>query len=182
MIVGITGRAGAGKSTLAQEIQKPKMFTPHTKGIRIKGFSVALKKSVAAMFGINWELLEDQSFKASSSPLGITWRELLQKFGTEAVRNGMGENFWIDVLMSEYIPNTSKWIIQDVRFDNEAQAIRDRGGIIIRIERDNLIDVGTHASEAGVSEHLVDETWVNNRGIEEIKMEAARLAEYFKTK
>lgn len=36
----------------------------------------------------------------------------------------------------------SKWIISDVRFPNEAKAIKDRGGILIRIERDYVLRGG----------------------------------------
>ena len=52
--------------------------------------------------------------------------------------------------------NQSNWIITDVRFPNEAQAIKDRGGILIRINRDNgtrAIDVNAHLSETALDDY-----------------------------
>ena len=90
----------------------------------------------------------------------LTPRLLLQLLGTECGRQIIHPNIWVNALMSEYngvicskkesndfvlageekiyvkYPN---WIITDVRFSNEAKAIKDRGGILIRIERDYIL-------------------------------------------
>lgn len=81
----------------------------------------------------------------------LTVRKLLQEFGTEVGRE-IHPNFWVNVLFSEYKAKSLKnnpqlnvadysnsefpnWIITDVRFPNELKAIKDRGGITIRINR-----------------------------------------------
>jgi hypothetical protein len=49
-------------------------------------------------------------------------------------------------------------VITDARFDNEAEFIRERGGFIFRIERINNHKKtvhGAHASEQGISAHLI---------------------------
>lgn len=88
-------------------------------------------------------------------------REFLQRLGTEGVRTGLHTNAWVNALFADYKPNLTpmariggnksnkmfpvevnlypKWIITDVRFPNEAQAIKDRRGIVIRIERDECV-------------------------------------------
>ena len=85
----------------------------------------------------------------------LTPRKLLQLLGTDCGRNIINPNIWVNALFADYkaynivkepidgfrkdftvldskYPN---WIITDVRFPNEAQAIKDRGGIVIRVDR-----------------------------------------------
>jgi hypothetical protein len=86
----------------------------------------------------------------------MTVREFMQKLGTDACR-AIHPNFWINALFADYKPwgvfeNTEmwmkehpdknprenmypNWLIPDTRFNNELQAIKDRGGITIRVER-----------------------------------------------
>ena len=67
-------------------------------------------------------------------------RKLMQLIGTDAGRNVIHPDLWVNIVMSKYIPEDelwcNDWIMPDVRKPNEAQAILNRGGIIIRIERD----------------------------------------------
>lgn len=77
----------------------------------------------------------------------LTPRKLLQLLGTEAGRQIIHPNIWVNALFVDYkvekmdfvfgaiYPN---WIITDVRFPNEIQAIKDRGGIVIRVNRPNI--------------------------------------------
>ena len=74
-----------------------------------------------------------------------TYRLLLQELGTEALRNVIHENVWVNSLFSDYkdewdgmntYNNTDKlpkWIITDTRFPNELKAVKDRGGLTINI-------------------------------------------------
>ncbi len=79
-----------------------------------------------------------------------TYRDLLQFIGTQSMRDVIHENIWINALFADYkgdfksgclrtyddsIHNLPNWIITDTRFPNEKQAIEDRGGITIRVER-----------------------------------------------
>lgn len=74
----------------------------------------------------------------------ITPRLLLQLLGTEAGRNIIHPNIWCNALMKDYrdkvdfdksLPPNKNWLITDVRFPNEAKAIKDKGGITIRVNR-----------------------------------------------
>jgi len=60
-----------------------------------------------------------------------------------------------------------RWIIPDVRYNNEAKAIKDRGGIIIKVERDVGI-TDTHASEKGISDEYIDIVIDNNGSMEDL--------------
>ena len=73
----------------------------------------------------------------------LTPRKLLQLLGTECGRQIIHPNIWVNALFANYQIEVKsikevglpKWIITDVRFPNEAQAIKDRGGIVIRVNR-----------------------------------------------
>lgn len=66
---------------------------------------------------------------------GMTIGEMLQKIGTNALRDNFHKNVWINALAIEIQKNPGNYIITDCRFKNEAQAIKDMGGILVRIER-----------------------------------------------
>ena len=65
-----------------------------------------------------------------------TPRWFMQKLGTEAMRKITNPNIWINALFSDYDPTDDPhWIITDTRFPNEFEAVKDRGGITIKVER-----------------------------------------------
>lgn len=176
MIIGLSGYAKSGKDTVAEmikDIQKPDW--------KIKKFSGKLKTIASLLTGIPADKFEDQEFKQSY--LGAEWsypvdipnhgaeewdmsvREFLQRLGTDAVRDGLHTNAWVNALMADYLEEdkveklgdyvsrvtpASKWIITDVRFPNEAHAIKDRGGVIVRIDRPGIAPVNAHPSETAL--------------------------------
>lgn len=107
----------------------------------------------------------------------LTYRKLLQVIGTDALRNVVHENIWVNALMADYhlrqkppqitekgaifsfdsvYPN---WIITDMRFPNELEAVKAKGGITIRVNRDNgtrEIDLNPHPSETALDNHKFD--------------------------
>jgi len=64
----------------------------------------------------------------------MTPRLMLQLLGTEAGRQVIHQNIWVNALFSDY-NKTYNWVITDVRFTNEADVILEKGGIVIRINR-----------------------------------------------
>ena len=91
----------------------------------------------------------------------MTGRLFLQLLGTNAIRDGLHPNSWINALMAEYRPpkmseyNPSKWIVSDTRFENELKAIKDRNGICIKIVRPSLVSTDSHSSETSL-DHITD--------------------------
>ena len=163
MIISITGKIGSGKDTVAQIIQE---CTPYHKW-EVKKWAGKLKVIAELITGIPKEKFEDQDFKYTNLPecwdrqvqsgrykttQSMTVRDLLQLLGTEAMRNGLHENVWVNALMSEYkfthyavgaldteltddmgmYPN---WIITDTRFPNELAAARTKNAITIKVHR-----------------------------------------------
>ena len=91
-------------------------------------------------------------------------RRLLQRMGTEAGRNIHGDDCWIKIAKRKIDTATGNVVITDVRFANEAAAIRSWGGRIVRIERPGVGPVNGHVSEAMPFD--ADETIINDGTIE----------------
>lgn len=116
-----------------------------------------------------------------------TVRDLLQLIGTEAMRDVIHPNVWVNALFADYKPmkigdNVSKftldyksgncfpnWIITDMRFPNELKAIKDRSGITIRVNRPQLIPRDfEHPSETALDNATFDYIINNDGTIEEL--------------
>lgn len=160
-LIGINGYSNSGKDELARSIQK---IDPSYEN---KKFAGKLKQVASILLGEPVESFEDRWFKESvldyswwkvnkdgESPMYV--REFLQILGTEGLRNNLHQNVWVNALFADYRPaklseyNPSNWVISDVRFINEAQAIKDRGGYVIRIDRPGVKPVNNHSSETGL--------------------------------
>ena len=137
-----------------------------------KKFAGKLKAMASLLAGVPVEKFEDQEFKklnmgsewnyelvgedwVDSKPVVVpmTYREFLQKLGTEAMRDGLHTNVWVNALFADYKALHKKekqitpvdtsfdestypnWIITDMRFPNELEAVEVRNGITIRVTR-----------------------------------------------
>jgi hypothetical protein len=159
-----------GDITLEELLADPKhheWWMEDQSGWEIKKWAGKLKVIASILTGIPQEKFEDQEFKKTFlGPEWFTWhpnsdrpepmsvRDLLQKLGTDACRNGLHKNTWVNALMADYQPvaleQPSNWIITDTRFPNEALAIKDAGGIIIRVDRPGVKPVNPHSSETSL--------------------------------
>lgn len=171
-LVGVTGRARAGKDTFA------KALIQH--GYKRIAFADAVKQVTALIANEPTHLFYDDVTKEEHSEgLGMTRRKAMQLIGTEGVRRVLGDNIWVDRALREWISDgRPAAVITDVRFDNEARAIIELGGHIVRIVRPDAGlhgEAAQHASEAGVSEDLVDIEITNNGSIGELWEEARKL-------
>ena len=104
-----------------------------------------------------------------------TFREMLQYLGTELFREQLHEDVWVNAMFSDFKSNDSlnnKWIITDVRFPNEAEAIRKRNGLLIRVENPNYVPTpNEHSSETSLDDYEnFSATIVNNKddGLEKL--------------
>jgi len=139
----------------------------------------------------------------------LTPRKLLQLLGTECGRNIIHPNIWINSLYADYKPivphvrvrqkgmtasearlafslatknaKLPNWVITDMRFPNEAKAVKDRSGITIRVNRTYDIDksdilnnpekappISFHESETALDNYEFDYVIDNSKGIDEL--------------
>jgi hypothetical protein len=74
-----------------------------------------------------------------------TYREILQNLGTEVLRQKVHPNIFVNAFFKA--PLKKNTIITDLRFLNEAEAVRKRNGVIILVEKENSNVSDKHQSE-----------------------------------
>jgi hypothetical protein len=166
-LIGITGKAGSGKDTLADAAIRD--F-----GAAKYNFALPIKQALNAMFGWTMEMWDDRDWKEAPVPwLGKSPRVLAQTLGTEWGRELINPDLWTLIGMDRYWKHvqsgrTEPFIIADVRFDNEAQAIHKLGGVVIQVVRpaQSEIQTSSHRSEGGVNQDLVDHIVYNDSSME----------------
>ena len=146
MLIGLTGKAGSGKDTVASFLVEQHDFMP-------VAFADPLKKGLMAMFNLGPEYFSDSKLKEEDIPeLDVSPRILMQTLGTEWARNLLDENIWVDIARRKIKAFDSySVVVTDVRFENEAALIKELGGVILQVQREGLDGVGIqgHSSEVG---------------------------------
>jgi hypothetical protein len=141
MIIGICGLIGSGKDTIADYLQNIHQF-------RRESFAHTLKDAVSQVFGWDRELLEGRTKESRAwreqvdtwwaerlNMPNLTPRYVLQVWGTEVARKAFHDDIWIASLENKLRKTTDDVVISDCRFPNEIRAIKDAGGIVIRVVR-----------------------------------------------
>jgi hypothetical protein len=186
-IIGITGRAGAGKTTTAN------WFLRNHKNVIKYSFASPLKtmmyELVRYTLPSKWpvkaaEYINNPDLKEQPMPFlaGQTPRRLMQTLGTEWGRMTVAPDFWVRLAQNRVERQlghtfhsregrTVAAVFDDVRFANEAEMIRDYKGCILRIERPGESAAAGHVSEAMPFD--ADVTIVNDGSEEDL---IARLA------
>ena len=159
-LIGISGKAGAGKDTLGKYLCDEYRCMHYY-------FAKPLKEGAKIMFGLSDEQIENK--EQVIEPWGISPRKIYQLLGTEVGR-GIDVNIWVknaEMFVKSVAGHTV--VITDVRFDNEAFWIRNRGGVVINIVRDqDDIVENRHSSEGGLKPDNIDLTIHNNGSIEDL--------------
>lgn len=139
MIIGIVGFIGSGKGTAADILVEKKNFHKLS-------FADTVKDATAAIFGWPRPLLEGDTeesrifretkdeFWSERFDYDFSPRLALQLMGTEAGRDVFHPDVWVYALerrLAMY-PNV---VIPDVRFANEMDFIRSKGGFVVRVKR-----------------------------------------------
>ena len=169
------GIIGLSNNTLEHFTESP-LLSENLSKWKVVKFADKLKDVVCLLTGCTRVDLEDHEFKSNRVfRFENKWygsvREFLQYFGTDLIRKNLGDNIWVYATFVDYKPrklseyNPSKWIISDVRFPNEVEAIKDRNGIVIRINRNNsLFKSVVHESETALDDYDNFDYVINNDG------------------
>lgn len=159
-LVGLTGQAGSGKSTAAQVLIDAGW-------VRIKMAS-PLKDMLRAI-GLTEDHIEGQLKEVPCDLLmGQTPRHAMITLGTEWGRDIIHPDLWVTIAKSRIataLASGLSVVVDDVRYDNEAEVIRDLGGVVVALERGAGRSIA-HKSEAGVK---ADMTHQNDKSLEELR-------------
>lgn len=141
MIIGITGRIGSGKDTIAE-------YLIANYGYQRMSYASTLKDAVAAIFHWDREMLEgstkesreireqvDEWWAKRLDMPHLTPRWVLQYFGTDVCRKAFHDDIWIASLENKLAKIGDNVVISDCRFPNELNSLKRLGATTIRVER-----------------------------------------------
>lgn len=181
-LIGLTGPAGSGKDTVAR-------FLCDTQGFVQIAFADPLRAGVKAMFGLTDLDLNDRFTKEAVIPhLGVSPRELMQglgMWGREAVDNDvwaiLAEGRIQRLKQSKPCLHIKGIVVSDVRFENEADLVREHGGVLWHIHRTTLAYTGLasntrlHISEQGIAWLPTDKIIHNSGSLDDLYETIANL-------
>jgi len=150
-IIALTGPKQVGKSTVATAIADTLDEQTH-----ILSFADPMRAMLQAM-GVSLSNLVDQRYKEQDiEGLGKSARYLMQTLGTEWGRGMIDENIWLWAMKRRIEVAEEQGadvvVIDDCRFDNEADWIVNEGGIVVSLTRDGI----SYGSDSHASEQPVD--------------------------
>lgn len=136
----------------------------------------------------------ENSKRSDEDLIKPTPRLLMQLLGTECGREILHPNIWVNSVFADYrrslrnvknVPTTGmrtsmlqadypNWIITDVRFPNEADAIKQRDGVIIRVNSGRCNNDDNHPSETGLDKYMNFDYIISNDGSIEQLIEKVR--------
>ena len=168
MIIGISGKKRSGKDTVYELIRILKQgdgIVP----VRA-AFGDQIKEEVAGVTGVDVDHIEEHKER---------FRPMLQWWGADFRRHYKGESYWLDKMLVKMktITGNEVLVITDVRYPNEAELVKEAGGIMIRVERD------TGLEDAHSSENLLDSfegfdyQLTNNGTVFDLKEKVARIVD-----
>lgn len=176
MIIGLSGYAQSGKDEVAKYLCGEHAFKRFAFADPIRTAVYSLNPLVDGELRVR-DVVDKQDWDVAKQLPEV--RRLLQAMGAEVGRAQFGDEFWVVAALSQMF-NTPKAVFTDVRFPNEAKAITDMGGVVVRIIRPNVKPVNDHESEVAMDRYDFDGTILNNGTVEELHKEVERILRLFK--
>lgn len=172
MIIAFTGKKQSGKTTACNALRE-------RYDVRQLNFKDALIKEIKQNFPdllkvLAWEESVKIGTTISVDDLFIlkppSIRTLMQNYGTE-VRRADDPDYWVMqwklALVELMREDETIIVVDDVRFKNEAEAVRAYGGIIIRLNRTDMESTDGHVSETEQDEIPADYTIETGAGMQD---------------
>lgn len=168
MIIGLSGKAQAGKDTVAAILVEDYGFTRLAFADVIKA-AVYVLDPIISLSGLRLQHLVDTNGWEAAKQFPEV-RRLLQVFGSEVGRDLIDEQIWIELTMNGMKSN-GNFVISDVRFRNEAEEIKYQGGQVWRITRAINSTIDFHRSETELDSWNFDQYIPNNGSVEDLRNE-----------
>lgn len=174
LLIGLAGRARTGKTTAANDLA-------FTHNFQTYALADPLREGLMAIFNLSPSDFENERKEQPIAWLGLSARELMQSMGTEWGRNLVHPDVWLLLaeqnlrFMGQAYDTASGFVISDLRFENEAAFVREKGGIVIHLQREKASNVKAHSSEAGIEVHPSDLLLRNDGTLEELHNSLAKI-------
>lgn len=163
-LIAISGKMGSGKDTLTNIILN--YFI--NKNIKCKNIKFAdnLKKSSSLI--TNTTIFDNYNNKdVLIENLNMSIGRFQQIFGT-LMRENVNSDIWVYPVIDFYLNNPDTiCVISDCRFKNEAKMIKNNGGLIFRINKENKSENtrdSEHISETDMDDYCDYDLVINNNG------------------
>lgn len=210
-VIGLAGRKRSGKDTVALMLEEEYDFLRLALADPLReclstflGVSEPTDKESLVSFCVSQEDLMEMAhllrldssvfierFREQMSGWGeqncytLPYRKLIQTVGTDICR-ALDEQVWIKRTMYEIAMNKkyggwNKFVVSDIRFDNEAKFIHNLLGSVWCVTSTRGED-DTHSSEKGVDEKYISSIITNNGTLEELREGVKRVYKQFKEK
>lgn len=159
MLIGLMGYAGVGKSTIAQALCRDHGFVAPHIATPIKGMLTALLREAGYEEQTIARYIDGDLKRQAIRELGITSTEAQQALGDwgRHVRRDLWLSMWL-AKADAILASGGRVVQESVRFVDEADAIRSRGGILVEVRRPGYGPLSGHPSEAvpAVADRVID--------------------------
>ncbi len=198
-LIGLTGPAGSGKDTVADYLCAAHEFSRYAYAdpLRIEiaqafGITVDLlldrerKEKPTDLLALECcrnpyflGSINDKRWTEHNITLPRSPRWIMQAWGTDFRRHHNGQDYWIhqaeNAIADMDRAGITRIVVTDVRFEDEAEFIRARGGQVWHLHRPDLLAVNPHISERGVAIHDDDIEIINSTTIGNLHTQVAMM-------
>jgi hypothetical protein len=191
-LIGLIGYKRSGKNTVADVLAEEFAYRPIAFADALREAVLALDPIIGTFPLTVGDVLQTAEWRLSEVLDAIGYekakeipevRRVYQRFGTDAIRK-LDADFWlrigtqrIDAILSgaadraegKFDATGASVVVTDVRFPNEADAIRERGGYIVRVVRPGFEpEDGAHESETALDDYRPDVILYNSRDLDHL--------------
>ncbi|SCL32953.1 hypothetical protein GA0070616_4598 [Micromonospora nigra] len=176
-LVGMMGRARAGKDTVAARLVEAHGFRRYAFADALREAALIADPLVIPIGTVGMsvrlsELVAEVGWEGAKAHREV--RRTLQQFGI-GIRH-LDPHFWVNVVMDEVRHRSQPVVITDVRFPNEADAVEIMGGALWRVVRPGQDESDQHVSEVALSDRRADATLTNDSDVHSLMKEVDALA------
>lgn len=164
ILIGLTGPAGCGKTTAANYLESEWGAQP----VGLADPIMAMLLALFAEADVPDAYAVERALKERCTSLGYSYRHLAQTLGTEWGRDQLDDGFWRRIAEGKVLDimrGGDHAVVTDIRFADEAQWLRDLGGVLVRITRAGTLPVREHESEAQWAQIEVDHELANEGSV-----------------
>lgn len=184
-IIGLIGKKRSGKDTFGSglvelhDFQRVAFADPLREALLAQDPMVGINGSIERLRKLEPGLAPSQYVRLSRLIQVVGWevakdlvpevRRLLERLGTDSIRR-LDDTFWVRIAVERIKSSEKPVVVTDVRFPNEADTIRDLGGIVLRVMRPSLgAQEGEHECETALDDYREDGTIYNNYDLRNLR-------------